>query len=137
MHVSYNSLPAWGSALGMARLLRTVGRQRAARSDRQAEEGFKFIREMLAAEAVQLKRSEIVKVLMEKLDELPSIYLAHEYMNDAWAPCFMADVAEAIGGCQAGMGRRREPDREFPRADVDRGAAGAGATGSTIRWCGS
>ncbi len=96
VHVSYNALPAWSSAMGMARVLRTVGRQRAARSDRQAEEGFKFIREMIAAEAVQLKRSEIVKVLMEKLDELPSIYLAHEYMNDSWAPCFMADVAEAL-----------------------------------------
>ena len=31
-------------------------------------EGFKFVREMIAAEAVQLTRSEIVKVLLEKLD---------------------------------------------------------------------
>ena len=100
VHLSYNSLPAWSNAVGMARLLRTVGRQRVARSDRQADEGFKFLRELLAADAVQLKRSEIVKVLMEKLDELPSIYLAHEYMNEGWAPCFMADVAEALAGAK-------------------------------------
>ncbi|MGA3402391.1 MAG: class I SAM-dependent methyltransferase [Acetobacteraceae bacterium] len=100
VHVSYNALPAWSNAVGMARVLRTIGRQHVARSDRQAEEGFKFIREMLAAGAVQLKRSEIVKVLMEKLDELPSIYLAHEYMNDSWAPCFMADVAAALAGAK-------------------------------------
>jgi len=100
VHLSYNALPAWSSAVGMARLLRTVGRQQAARSDRQAEAGLKFIREMIAAEAVQLKGSNIVQVLMEKLDELPSIYLAHEYMNDSWAPCFMPDVAEALAGAK-------------------------------------
>ena len=100
VHVSYNALPAWGSALGMARVLRTIGRQRAVRSDRQAEDGFKFIRELNGAEAVQLKRSNIVQVLLEKLEELPSTYLAHEYMNEAWAPCFMADVAEALAGAK-------------------------------------
>ena len=100
VHVSYNALPAWSSALGMARLLRTVGRQRAARSDRQAEDGFKFLRELAAADAMHLKRSHIAKVLMEKLDELPITYLAHEYMNEHWAPCYMADVAEALGGAK-------------------------------------
>ena len=100
VHVSYNSQPAWGSALGMARLLRMVGRQRGGRSDRQAEDGFKFVRELLGAEAIQLKRSHIVQVLMQKLEELPITYLAHEYMNDAWAPCFMADVAEALAGAK-------------------------------------
>ena len=100
VHVSYNALPGWGSALGMARLLRTVGRQHAARSDRQAEEGFKFIRELLAADTLELKRSHITQVLLEKLEEVPIAYLAHEYMNDAWAPCFMADVAEALAGAK-------------------------------------
>jgi SAM-dependent methyltransferase len=100
VHVSYNALPAWGSAVGMGRLLRAVGRQHSGRSDRQAGEGFKFVRELLGVEAVQLKRSHIVQVLMQKLDELPIAYLAHEYMNDAWAPCFMADVAEAFAGAK-------------------------------------
>jgi SAM-dependent methyltransferase len=100
VHVSYNALPAWGSGLGMARLLRTIGRQSVARSDRQAEEGFKFAREMLAADAVHLKRSEIVTALMEKLEDLPGSYLSHEYMNERWAPCFMADVAEALAGAK-------------------------------------
>jgi SAM-dependent methyltransferase len=100
VHVSYNALPAWSNAVGMARLLRTVGRQHAVRSDRQAEEGFKFVRELIAADAMQLTRSEIAKGLVEKLVALPSIYLAHEYMNDAWAPCFLVDVAEALAGAK-------------------------------------
>jgi SAM-dependent methyltransferase len=100
VHVGYNALPAWGDALGMARLLRTVGRQRAARSDRQAEEGFKFLRELAAAEAIQLQRSHIMQVLAKQVETLPTTYLAHEYMNDSWAPSFMADVAEALAGAR-------------------------------------
>ncbi|HVC60401.1 MAG TPA: class I SAM-dependent methyltransferase [Acetobacteraceae bacterium] len=96
VHVSYNALPGWGSAMGMARMLRTVGRKQAERSDRQAEAGLRFIREMMTADAVQLKRSNIVQLLMEKLDDFPGMYLAHEYMNESWAPCFMAEVAEAL-----------------------------------------
>jgi SAM-dependent methyltransferase len=96
VHVSYNALPGWNSALGMQRVLRAVGRQRMQRSDRQAEEGLKFIRELVAADAMQIKNSPIVQALMERLDELPGTYLAHEYMNDTWKPCFMADVAAAM-----------------------------------------
>ena len=57
VHVSYNALPAWGGALGMQRLLREGGRRLAARSDRQAEEGLKLVKELQAADALQLKRS--------------------------------------------------------------------------------
>ena len=46
---------------------------------------------------------------------VPTPYLAHEYMNDAWAPCFHADVAAALARGQAGMGRLGQPDRELPR----------------------
>lgn len=100
VHVSFNALPGWGGAIGMARLLRTIGRQHSGRSDRQAGEGFKFVRELLTADAMQLKRSEIVTALVAKLDELPISYLSHEYMSDYWAPCFMADVAEALAGAK-------------------------------------
>ena len=45
VHVSYNSLPAWGAALGMQRILRDCGLRLAARSDRQAEEGLKVVKD--------------------------------------------------------------------------------------------
>jgi SAM-dependent methyltransferase len=96
VHVSYNALPGWGGALGMQRVLRGVGRQLAARSDRQAEEGLRFIRELAATDALQLRRSPVVQTLVERLPDLPGMYLAHEYMNSAWAPCFVTDVAAAL-----------------------------------------
>ncbi len=96
VHVSYNSLPGWGGVFGMQRVLHEVGRRSASRSDRQAEEGLKFVRALYETEALQLVRAPLVKSLLERIDTMPSQYLAHEYMNDHWAPCFMADVAAQL-----------------------------------------
>ncbi len=96
VHVSYNALPAWGAALGMQRVLREYGLRLGSRSDRQAEEGLKLVKELHAAGALQLIRSPWVSALIERMGTLPAQYLAHEYMNDSWAPCFHADVAAAF-----------------------------------------
>ena len=96
VHVSYNSLPGWGSAMGMQRLVRDVGRRAATRSDRQAEEGFKFVKTLYDTKAVHLAASPMARSMLERIDSLQVPYLAHEYMNDHWAPCFMPDVAMAL-----------------------------------------
>jgi SAM-dependent methyltransferase len=96
VHVSYNSLPAWGGALGMQRVLHDGGRRLGTRSDRQAEEGLKLVQELLAADAVQLKRSPMAAKLINRTGVMPAPYLAHEYMNDSFAPRFHADVAGAL-----------------------------------------
>jgi SAM-dependent methyltransferase len=96
VHISYNSLPAWGAALGMQRVLRDGGRRLGMRSDRQAEEGLKLVKELQAADALQLKRSPIAAKLIDRTGIMPAPYLAHEYMHDCWAPCFHADVAGAL-----------------------------------------
>ena len=114
VHVSYNALPAWGSAIGLQRLMRAAGRQRVGRSDRQAVEGFKFVRELLSAGALQLHRSYLVHELMERLDKLPLVYLTHEFMNESWAPCFMPDVAEAMAGAKLDWAGSAQLHENFP-----------------------
>jgi SAM-dependent methyltransferase len=96
VHVSYNSLPAWGAALGMQRLLRECGLRLGSRSDRQAEEGLKLVKELHATGALQLTRSPWVTSLIERMSTLPTQYLAHEYINSSWEPCFHGDVAAAF-----------------------------------------
>lgn len=100
VHLSYNCLPGWGGALGMQRLVREVGRRAATRSDRQAEEGMKLVRALYDAHAVHLAMSPMVKSLLGHMEQHPAAYVAHEYMNDQWAPCFMADVAGALAGAK-------------------------------------
>lgn len=100
VHISYNSLPAWGSRLGMQRLLQSAGRQYGWRSDRQAEEGVKVVQALHAAEAIHLRQPLLTHQMVGRLDRFPPSYLAHEFMNENWAPCFLADVAAALGGAK-------------------------------------
>lgn len=96
VHLSYNALPAWGPAVGMQRLLMESGRRLATRSDRQAVEGLRVVQDLRKAEALHLARSPWLAGVMDRLGTAPTQYLAHEYMNDAWSPCFHADVAAAL-----------------------------------------
>jgi SAM-dependent methyltransferase len=100
VHVSFNALPAWGGALGVQRVLRDSGRRLGSRSDRQAEEGLKLVQALREADALQIVRSPWVDALVERMGPMPVQYLAHEYMNDSWMPCFHADLTEAMSGAK-------------------------------------
>jgi hypothetical protein len=54
------------------------------------------VKALLTAGARQLVRAPMVNALLTHLDDAPHGYLAHEYMNEHWRPCFVADVAAAL-----------------------------------------
>lgn len=95
VHISYNALPAWQGALAMQRVLREGGKRLAGRSDRQALEGRRLVADLAAAEAYQL-RNPTAEEIVPRLAAMPGEYLAHEYMNEAWSPCYQAEVEEAL-----------------------------------------
>lgn len=96
VHVSYNALPGWQGAIGMQRLVRAAGLLRQERSDRQARAGLALVRELHAAGARHLAGNPTPEALLKLIPNLSDTYLAHEYMNAAWEPCFHADVAAAL-----------------------------------------
>jgi SAM-dependent methyltransferase len=102
VHLSYNTLPAWQGALGMQRLVRAAGERVAGSSERQAEVGFEVVRALAAAQAHHLHGNPFVDSLIEHAQHCQTAYLAHEYMNEAWRPCFHADVAAALAEAKLG-----------------------------------
>ena len=96
VQISYNALPAWQGAIGMQRLLREAGERRIARSDRQVEAGLELVSTLSAATAHHLHGLPFVEFFLEHAKHGQIAYLAHEYMNDAWRPCFHADVVSAL-----------------------------------------
>lgn len=99
-YVSYNALPAWQGALGMQRLLLEAGARAGGRSDRQVTAGWELVRALAEANAPHLRDSGLVQSLTEYSRQAQIVYLAHEYMNAAWRPCFHADVARALAGAK-------------------------------------
>jgi Predicted methyltransferase regulatory domain/Methyltransferase domain len=99
-HVSYNALPAWQGALGLQRLMRDATGSSGGRSDRRAAAAIATVQALQASGAVHLDHTPLVKTLVRDLPRMPPEYLAHEYMNEAWRPCFHADVAGALAAAK-------------------------------------
>ena len=99
VYVSYNALPGWQSALGMQRLLLEAGHRVLAPSDRQAAAGFELVRELTKAKAHHLLATQEMQSMIENR-RVQASYLAHEYMNADWRPCFHADVVAALGAAK-------------------------------------
>lgn len=114
LHVSYNALPGWQGLLGMQRLLREAGRRLSMRSDRQAQAGLGVVRELMAAEASMLTFDGRIARWFEQVGHLPSSYLAHEFMNAHWQPCWHADVAEAMAQARLDWVGSATPTENFP-----------------------
>jgi SAM-dependent methyltransferase len=99
-YVSYNALPGWQPAIGMQRLVREAGQRGAMRSDRQVEAGIEVVRTLIEAGAQQLSGNQLVQTLLEHVGRGQLSYLAHEYMNAAWHPCFHADVVRDLAAAK-------------------------------------
>ena len=100
VHVSYNALPGWQGALLLQRLVREAGRRLAHGSIEQARAGLDLVRELMAAEADGLAKSARVTDILRRLEKAAPDYIAHEYMNGCWSPCWHADVATDLAAAK-------------------------------------
>jgi SAM-dependent methyltransferase len=100
VQISYNALPAWQTALGMQRVLREAAERVPARSDRQVVAGLEIVSALAEAKAHHLHGLPFVASLLGHARHCQSAYLAHEYMCEAWRPCFHADVVAALSAAK-------------------------------------
>lgn len=114
VHVSYNAMPAWQSALGLQRLVIETGNRTAGRSDRQVGAGLALAREMLGTGAAYLADGSLAKQLLERTETMSPHYLAHEYMNRHWRPVFHADLCRALDGAKLDWVAAANPLENFP-----------------------
>ncbi|WP_270935737.1 class I SAM-dependent methyltransferase [Falsiroseomonas oryzae] len=95
-HLSYNALPGWQGMLAMQRLVRETGLRLAQRSDRQAQAGFEVLHELVKAEASTLTGDARLTAWLRGIGNYSATYLAHEFMNGHWSPCWHSDVVAAL-----------------------------------------
>ena len=113
-HVSYNSLPGWQGMLSVQRLVREAGLRLSDRSDRQAQAGLSLLREFAATEVPALRGDARFAGWLSDLPGYSPIYLAHEFMNGHWSPCWHADVAKALGEARLEWVGAATPIENFP-----------------------
>ncbi len=117
-YLSYNALPAWQGALGMQRLLLEAGSRAGGRSDRRVAAGWETVRAVGEAGAAHLRESGLVQSLAAYSQQAQVAYLAHEYMNAAWRPCFHGDVVRALAGAKLDWVASGQLARKLHAADA-------------------
>jgi len=96
LHLSYNAMPGWQGMTAVQRLVREAGSRLPLRSDQQAQAGIQVMRELYAAQAKMLGTDPRIGGWLKEAGELPPAYLAHEFMNAHWSPCWHAEVVGAL-----------------------------------------
>jgi len=92
-YVSYNALPGWTRSVPTQRLLAMLGKLENTHSDVQISKALDMVRRISDAGSAVLP-VEILEMLKKERDKGNVAYLAHEYLNEHWAPCYQTDVAE-------------------------------------------
>ncbi|WP_439579639.1 class I SAM-dependent methyltransferase [Elioraea sp.] len=119
VHVGYNALPGWQSILGLRRLLAEVGAAVQGRSDERVEAAMQAARDLNAAEARHLRRSPFAQRILDPERRMPTVYLAHEYLNENWRPMFHTEVAAALGAAKLTFAGSAELAENFPDLCLD------------------
>jgi hypothetical protein len=81
-------------------VLLEAGQRTAGSSTRQVASGWETAAALVEANAPYLRDSAVVQSLTAYARQAKPAYLAHEYMNATWHPCFHADVARALAGAK-------------------------------------
>ncbi|MSP00680.1 MAG: methyltransferase domain-containing protein [Acetobacteraceae bacterium] len=114
VHLSYNAMTGWIDMLPAANLIREAGNRAGGASDHRAAEGLRLVRDLIKAEAHNLHGRPAVTSRMEMFENASANYLAHEFMNDHWAPCFVNDVATALSEAKLEWVAASELTENFP-----------------------
>lgn len=108
--------------VGLQRLMREAGERLATRSDQQAQRGFDVVRRLVGAEGERTD-PETFKII-QACAEKPVAYLAHEFMNAGWQPCFHIDVARAFAAAKLDYVGSPRPLENFPALALDQAVLG-------------
>lgn len=95
VYITYNALPGWNNVAPMQRILRSLALQRDGHSDDRVAAALGLVRQMADAGAGSLLPEQLSRLEeMSRKDDVA--YVAHEYLNEHWRPCYQMDVAKAL-----------------------------------------
>jgi SAM-dependent methyltransferase len=102
VYVSYNALPAWSSVAPLQRIIKELSRGTAERSDRAIVHVLEQVKRLRKANVIPAIFDDAIKRI-ENHGRASLAYLAHEYLNEYWAPVYHADVARRLAGAKLGF----------------------------------
>lgn len=113
VYITYNALPGWNSVVPMQRALRSMAEFDHGRSDHRVVGALARLRRMADAGARTILPEHLEHLEQERTNDNDA-YLAHEYMNVHWAPCYQQDVAAALAAAKVSFAASANIFDNFP-----------------------
>jgi SAM-dependent methyltransferase len=102
VYVSYNCLPGLAQVMPLQRLLAGHAQDGAGERMERVRRALEFAGRLEAAGATYFGVNPVAKVRLAQLGKQDPRYLAHEYFNSNWTPCYHADVAKDLAEAKLG-----------------------------------
>ena len=93
VYISYNCQPGWAAMGPVQRLLHEHARRHPGRSDTQMDGALDFAMKLSEKDLGYFTQNPTVPKRLAGMEDKATAYLAHEYLNDAWTPLYITDVA--------------------------------------------
>ncbi len=100
VYVGYNALPGWSQVAPLQRLIRELAAERPGRSDHAIAEAIRTLLRLAEAKMVPERLADGVTRIKSVAAQNMFTYLAHEYLNEHWRPCFHWEVAREMAGAK-------------------------------------
>jgi SAM-dependent methyltransferase len=115
VHVSYNAMPGWASALPLQRLL-LEHQMYPGGTDVQLKEARRLVGALEQVQAAYFtdNASPMLKGRLDSLKNDKSGYLGHEYMNRGWDALYHIDVARQLADAKLDYACAAAPHWAFP-----------------------
>jgi hypothetical protein len=103
VYVSYNTLPGWNTMAPIRQIMaehqKTLSPAGAGRSAR-VDAALNFAEKLLATDPVYVRNAPLVTERFAAMQKMDRRYLAHEFFNADWTPCYFAEMAETLGAAK-------------------------------------
>ncbi len=143
VYMGYNNLAGWAGALSLQRLIADHARRVPGDSLAKIRAAVRFALEMRKSQprGVDFSRIELqMKGALDDPDKAPVglfAYLAHEYLNEHWAPVFPGDLARDLRDAKLTFIGRADPFSVMPellstQAEANAAQAYSDASGSAL-----
>ncbi|AKU24954.1 hypothetical protein ACZ75_17040 [Massilia sp. NR 4-1] len=96
VYVNYNAMPGWSKILPLQRLLLDHANSYPAPRAQQLRQAHALAQQLAQAGAAYFDDNPQLEQSMASLAQDKAGYLAHEYLNSGWQPCYHADVAAEL-----------------------------------------
>ncbi|MDX2145185.1 MAG: class I SAM-dependent methyltransferase [Rhodospirillaceae bacterium] len=98
LYVSYNAMPGWAAMIPLREIMKQAFDRAGGDQAARVAAAMAHARALEGAQTLYLRAHPTNAIRLKQMATESPAYLAHEYFNEAWRPCYVREVAADVAG---------------------------------------